>query len=119
VRVLADENIPLETVRALRVAGHDVYAVSETAAGTSDEALLKVATAEQRLVITFDRDFGELATRGGEAVPSGILLLRFTPRSAAEVNALVVSLLARSDIEWAYHLSVLDRFHLRQRPLRR
>jgi len=119
MRVLADENIPLETVRALRAAGHDVYAASETAVGTSDEALLKVATAEQRLLITFDRDFGELATRRGEAAPGGILLLRFTPRSAEEVSALVVELLARSDIEWAQHLSVLDRSHLRQRPLRK
>lgn len=33
MRVLADENIPLETVRALRNAGHDVFAASEAAPG--------------------------------------------------------------------------------------
>lgn len=71
MRLLADENIALETVRALRTAGHDVYAASETAVGTSDDALLKVATAAQRLLITFDHDFGELATRHGEAAPGG------------------------------------------------
>lgn len=88
-------------------------AASETAVGTSDDALLKVATAEQRLLITFDRDFGELATRRGQAAPGGILLLRFVPRNAEEVSALIVGLLARSGIEWAQPLTVLDRTHLR------
>jgi hypothetical protein len=40
MRLLADENIPLETVRALRNAGHDVFAASEAAPGLADEAHL-------------------------------------------------------------------------------
>jgi len=118
MRILADENIPLETVRALRNAGHDVFAVAETAAGARDDALLDVATAEQRLVLTFDHDFGELAARRGHAAPGGILLLRFAPRDAEDVTAVVVGLLARAGIVWDRHLSVADRTHLRQRALR-
>ncbi|HEV8358647.1 MAG TPA: DUF5615 family PIN-like protein [Gemmatimonadales bacterium] len=43
MRLLADENIPLETVRALRLAGHDVFAVTESSPGAADEALLELA----------------------------------------------------------------------------
>jgi predicted nuclease of predicted toxin-antitoxin system len=45
VRILADENIPLESVRALRTAGHDVFAATESAAGATDDLLLERASA--------------------------------------------------------------------------
>lgn len=117
MRLLADENIPLETVRALRAAGHDVFAATEAAPGASDLAILNRAVAEERLILTFDRDFGELALRVPTPPRSGILLLRFVPSSADEVTALLVDLLARREIRWSGQLSVLDRAHLRQRPI--
>lgn len=86
MRLLADENVPLESVRALRVAGHDVFSAAEAALGADDEMLLARAHAEQRLVLTFDRDFGELAARRGPGAAGGILLLRFVPRSAEDVT---------------------------------
>ena len=61
--LLLDENVPIATVRALRAAGHDVYSATESSAGAPDELLLARADAERRLLITFDRDFGELAVR--------------------------------------------------------
>jgi predicted nuclease of predicted toxin-antitoxin system len=89
MRLLADENIPLESVRALRDAGHDVYAASEGVRGEPDERHLARAIAEDRLIVTFDRDFGELVTRGT----------------------------ARPEIDWRNHLSVVDRAHVRQRRI--
>ena len=64
MRLLADENIPLETVRALRDAEHDVYSATESEPGNPDIALIERAVREDRLILTFDRDFGELAVRG-------------------------------------------------------
>ena len=119
MRLLADENIPLETVRALRTAGHDVFAAGEMAVGASDDTLLKRAAAERRLLISFDLDFGELATRRAQSASDGILLLRFVPRDARDVSELLIALLARPDIVWAEHVSVADRLHVRQRPLHR
>jgi predicted nuclease of predicted toxin-antitoxin system len=117
VRLLADENIPLESVRALRTAGHDVFAATESAAGATDEVLLERAGAEERLIVTFDRDFGELATRHARAAPAGILLIRIVPRNTDEVTQLLLGLFARSEVRWSAQLSVVDRTHLRQRPL--
>lgn len=119
MRLLADENVPLESVRALRTAGHDVFAVQESTAGAADELLLERAGVEGRLVVTFDRDFGELAARHGRPAPSGILLIRLVPRDAQEVTELLLSLLARSDVRWPGQLTVVDRVQLRQRPLGR
>ena len=117
MRLLADENLPLESVRALRDAGHDVFSAAESAPGASDATLLGRAHAEGRLVVTFDRDFGELAARRGHTAAGGILLLRFVPRTAEDITTTLVALLANPDVVWPGRLSVLDRVHLRQRPL--
>ena len=116
MRLLADENIPLHSVRALRDAGHDVYSATEDQPGQTDRALLERAVTERRLIITFDTDFGELVVRGPRLPQGGVLLLRSTPQSAAAVTELLVTLLARTDIAWEEHLSVVDDLHIRQRP---
>ncbi len=117
MRLLADENLPLAAVRALRSAGHDVYSASESSAGASDAEHVKRAIAESRLIVTFDRDFGELAVRGPERLEAGVLLLRVTPASPEAVATLLVELLTRADIEWRGHISVVDEKHVRQRPI--
>jgi predicted nuclease of predicted toxin-antitoxin system len=117
VRLLADENVPLESVRALRAAGHDVFSASESAPGQPDASHLDRSIAEDRLIVTFDRDFGELVTRGPQRPPAGVLLLRIVPKSAAKVIELLLALLARADITWRNLLSVVDSTHIRQRPL--
>jgi predicted nuclease of predicted toxin-antitoxin system len=117
MRLLADENIPLETVRALRNAGHDVFAASEAAPGVADEAHLDRARREERVVLTFDRGFGELVIRRPGAKIPGVILLRFLPANPGSVTTFLQELLARNDITWLGHLSVVDPAHIRQRPL--
>lgn len=117
MRLLADENIPLDTVRALRSAGHDVFSATETESGATDLSLVDRAVAEERLILTFDRDFGELAIRGPKKPTSGVLLLRIVPPNAEYVTEFVSALLAREDVTWRGQLSVADARHLRQRPI--
>ena len=117
MRLLVDENVPIASVITLRTAGHDVYSASERDAGTADEILLARAHAEGRLLVTFDRDFGDLAVHQQQSATAGIILLRFVPKSADEVSLLLTELLSRTDLMWAGRLSVVDRKHIRQRPL--
>jgi len=72
LRFLADENIPIASVEALRGAGHDVVAVAEVAQGASDRAVLRIACDESRLLVTFDRDFGALVFGETLQVPMGL-----------------------------------------------
>ena len=77
---LADESRPGPVIRALRQAGHDVVAIAETAAGATDDQVLDRALAERRVLITEDRDFGNLVYARGR-LSAGVILLRF-PNSA-------------------------------------
>ena len=65
--LLADENVPGAVVAALRQQGHDVAWIHEDAPGRPDPEVLERAQQEHRVVVTFDKDFGELAFRRGLA----------------------------------------------------
>lgn len=57
---LADENFPRTSVLRLREAGFDVIRIQEIAPAEEDPAVLALAVEMQRVLLTFDRDFGEL-----------------------------------------------------------
>lgn len=73
---LANENFPAETVAWLREEGHDVVHAAETLIGASDSELLRRAHADRRILITFDRDFGELVFHQRQPAARGIVLFR-------------------------------------------
>jgi len=60
-KFLANENVPGEVVEAARQAGHDVAWIVERSPGAGDDAVLATALAESRVLVTFDKDFGEMA----------------------------------------------------------
>lgn len=75
-KYLANENFPAETVGLLREKGDDVVHAAETLVGASDEAILQAAVGEDRVVLTFDRDFGELVFHRRRPSASGVVLFR-------------------------------------------
>jgi len=78
VRWLADECIDAALVAHLRRAGHDVIYMAEVAPAVDDAAVVARARREDRLLLTEDKDFGDLVFRRGAPVP-GIVLLRLDP----------------------------------------
>lgn len=63
MRILCDESVPAQVERALEGVGHDVSAIRIQAPGSADLAVLKLAASEDRVLLTYDRDFGELTFR--------------------------------------------------------
>jgi predicted nuclease of predicted toxin-antitoxin system len=61
MRFLADENFPAAAVVAIRQAGHDIVWIAAAAPGESDANVLAWAARDGRVLLTFDKDFGELA----------------------------------------------------------
>jgi predicted nuclease of predicted toxin-antitoxin system len=93
MRFLADESCDFAVVRALRAAGHDVVAIAEVTPRAEDDAVIDLAVREERLLLTEDKDFGQLVYARGRR-PAGVLLLRF-PTSAREALPKVVVNLVR------------------------
>src|SRR5438552_7389393 len=97
MRLCGNENVPEDCVIRLRQRGHDVLWIREAAPGSPDPEVLARALAEDRLLITFDKDFGELVFRRGAKASSGIVLLRISQPSAEAVAERVAALLASRD----------------------
>ena len=116
MRFLANENFPGDAVTQLKAAGHDIVWVRVAAPGIKDEDVLAWAAREARIVLTFDKDFGELAWRAGLPASSGIVLLRLPMPPVAEVGtSLAARIVERTD--WAGHFSVIEPARIRMRPL--
>jgi predicted nuclease of predicted toxin-antitoxin system len=82
LRFLADESCDFRVVTALRAAGYDVTAIVESNPGSEDEAVLALARAESRILLTEDKDFGLLAYAGGQQT-AGVVLIRFPGNARA------------------------------------
>jgi len=117
MRFLANENIPLPSVRLLRQSGYDLAAVTEDSPGIEDFQVLTRATNERRVVLTFDRDYGELIYRLKLPSPAGVIYLRFRPHTPEEPAILLLDLLQTEELQFEGQFTVLDRDQIRQRPL--
>ncbi len=72
---VADENIDIEIIVELRERGFHVLSISEDFPGIPDEDVLKTANDHKAVLLTGDKDFGELVFRRG-MVSSGVVLIR-------------------------------------------
>lgn len=116
MRFLADENVASIVVARLRAAGLDVVAIAETVAGASDDEVLALAVADKRILITEDRDFGELVVRQRMAV-GGVVLLELDPLSNEAVAARVTEVVCAQSAKLAGNLVVIEPGRVRIRPL--
>src|SRR5712692_7165371 len=116
MRFLAHENFPGAAVAALQVAGHDVIWVRIAGPGTSDRDVLAWAVREERVLLTFDQDFGELARRVGLPASSGIVLFRLPMPAAVDVGAKLAARIGER-ADWAGHFTVIESGRIRMRSL--
>jgi predicted nuclease of predicted toxin-antitoxin system len=74
-QIVADESVDFRIVTALRAAGLIVYSVAEELPSITDISVLSIAVKKQALLITEDKDFGELVFRL-KLPHTGVLLVR-------------------------------------------
>lgn len=87
---LADESCDFAVVWALRSAGYDVLAIAEIAPRTQDPEVIGLAVRYGRVLLTEDKDFGQLVYAELRE-SSGVILIRFP---ASEREALPAAVLA-------------------------
>lgn len=93
MRFLADESCDFAVVRALRAAGHDVTTVSDLTPGADDHIVAALADAESRVLLTEDKDFGQLTYATGHST-SGVVLIRYPAPTRSALGAAIVAVVA-------------------------
>jgi predicted nuclease of predicted toxin-antitoxin system len=109
--------VPRASIRVLRSLGFDVRAIIDERRGSADADVLELAAREQRLLLTFDKDFGELIYRRGAAPPAGVVFMRFAPSDPEEAATVLVGLLEIEGLQLEGSFTVVSRDLIRQRPL--
>ena len=92
LKFLADENISNKVVNALRSKRIDIIPIKELTSGISDETILEVASKQNRVVITFDANFGDLVFRQ-KLKSRGVILLKLSKKSSQHVVDTISNLL--------------------------
>ncbi len=116
MHILADENVPGPMIRALRERGHDVLSVKESLRGADDPMVLRRAQEDSRLLVTFDKDFGDLAFHTRLPAACGVVLFRLSGASPAEDKARALSVL-EDRADWGGWFAVVTDTLIRLRPL--
>jgi len=114
---LANENFPLFSIKLLRDAGHNVASVIEETPGAKNLAVLKRACRENRIVLTFDRDYGELIYRHRSFIPGGVIYFRFDPSRPEEPARILSEILKEGKVSTLGKFTVIERDRIRQRTL--
>jgi len=94
MKFLVDESTGASVVACLRDEGHDVVAVAEIMPQANDEEILERAVLEDRILVTNDKDFGEMVFRSGW-MHRGVVLLRLRDERAANKVRIVKIVVAQ------------------------
>jgi predicted nuclease of predicted toxin-antitoxin system len=115
MKFLADENFPRPALEALRKAGWDVFSIAESSPGISDDEVIALCAKKQRVLLTFDKDFGELVFRRGLSAASGVVLMRIIPESPEEAAGVALALVdSQPDLAGAFCVVTRGRIRVRR-----
>jgi predicted nuclease of predicted toxin-antitoxin system len=114
VKLLVDVGVGKVVEDWLRTQGHNVLTVRDLDPHLPDEEILERAVREKRLIITMDKDFGELVHRS-ERQHAGVLLLRLEAADSATKVAVVQRIFEQREARLLGKFAVYRRGQLRIR----
>ena len=116
MRFLANENFPTNSIKILRESGYDVISVSEDFPSVKDFEVLLYAQQKRCIVLTFDRDYGELIYHYG-FFAYGVVYFRFDSEYPEEPAERLLKILDLGEIELLDKFTVVERDRIRQRKI--
>ena len=115
MKILANENFPKTSVLFLQSIGYDVKSIGIDESGISDHEVMKIAITDNRLIVTFDSDYGELIFKYGYKPSAGVIYLRIMEYIPEYPGQLIHNVLSTSKLDFTHKLSVIDKNGIRQR----
>jgi predicted nuclease of predicted toxin-antitoxin system len=107
MNLLVDEGVDRQVVERLRRDGHEVIYVAELDPGISDETVLQRANEQAAVLLTVDKDFGELAFRQ-QLIHHGVVLIRLSGISTHTKSDLVADALLKRGAEFVNAFTVIS-----------
>lgn len=115
MKFVADENFPGPTLIVLRNAGLDIVWVAESFPRVPDHTVLEYCMTHNRTLLTFDKDFGDIAYKQRLPATCGVILIRITQRDFEEIGELLLNVI-RTQENWTGQFNVVTKDQVRRGP---
>ncbi len=115
MKLLANENFPLDSIRLLFQQGFDIKSIGIDYSGITDREVMQIAIKEQRTILTFDRDYGELIFKHFLKPEKGVIYLRLKQFESDEPGKILALLFSNKDFIFERKLTVISADSIRQR----
>lgn len=114
---LANENIPAKSIEILRASGFIVKSVKEEKPGITDTMVLDLAKDLSAIILTFDKDYGEIIFRNEYPAPPSVVFFRFKGYSASFAADFLLSLMDMGFFVLDGYFTIVEENNIRQRKL--
>lgn len=115
MKLLANENFPLTSVKILEKNGFDIKYIGTDCPGITDSEVMNIAINEKRTILTFDRDYGELIFKKAFKPENGIVYLRWVEFQPSQPGEYLTELFNSNTFEFDMKLTVISESSIRQR----
>ncbi len=116
MNILADESVDKQIVDVLRDNGFYIEYIAEMDPGISDKKVLQIAKEKDMVLLTADKDFGELVYRQKLSIPS-FILLRLSGSKSDQKAKIVSNAINRHSSDIKYSFVVITSKSIRIRKL--
>ena len=115
MKLLANENFPYKSIYYLKEKGFDIISIGMDNPSITDADIMKIAIKEERTILTFDRDYGELIFRQNYKPQKGVVYLRLDKYQPHEPGLIIEEIITNKKIDLNRALTVVDKNGIRQR----
>lgn len=113
MKLLANENFPYASIYYLKEKGYDVLSIGVDNPSILDSEIMDIAINEGRIILTFDRDYGELIFRHNYKPEKGVIYLRLNEYKPHEPGLILEDILTNRGIDLSRALTVIDKTGIR------
>jgi len=117
MKLVADESVDFRIIKSLRNNGYEILSIQETKPGVKDVEVLKFANESEAILITEDKDFGELTFRLRKP-NRGIILLRMSGMEISEKIKKILAVFENHIVELSDKFTVISSDKLRFRNIK-
>jgi predicted nuclease of predicted toxin-antitoxin system len=115
MKFLANENFPFPSIAILRQASLHSSTVSELYPGIADNEVITKAKVDNLILLTFDKDYGEIIYKHGIENPPAVVFFRFKGENPESAGHLLPDIVVNKKIELEKKFTVIENESIRQR----
>ena len=118
MKFLANENFPFPSLMILRAKGFEVVSIAEDSPSWSDIQVMDRAVQEDLVILTFDRDYGELIFHHKREAPPAVVYFRFKGQDPESAAKIFLERIEIENLQIKNYFTVIEEAATRQRRLR-